>query len=485
MSKIMPVLKSLSIAWLGASAVYAQAADISHVGTTQVWDADGQSVKITKPANTRAGDLMVLVLHRTDSTLPFQVSGWTRRAECYKEDNGYQCLTVPDCTTVSGDYCTKFKDKYRGLDLAQVVFTRAAGASEPSSYSFNMTKQGYATHPGWAILTTLRGANTSSPVRAWANKGCDGDLDSLFPSVEGRKGDMLLLSQSFDDRVSKETFGAPIGMSTFGYIANSDESGFLYGGILTEDGPTGVRRTSGSGASDCKDALVSLTIKPKDATPEPIKVGPAGYTWCANEGGSCTLNSPSDVAYGADGKFNYRYGVTGTIAINNNTFGDPIPGAAKAGYYKPNSTQVVDTSAYYTIRAKHSGKLLEVAGVSSENGANVQQWGNWGGDNQQWKFENAGDGYYFIKAKHSGKVLDVSGKPNPGDGANVHQWAFHGETNQQWKLEIADDGHYYFKARHSGKVLDVSGFSTENSANVHQWSLHGGDNQKWKLEKVN
>ena len=296
---------------------------------------------------------------------------------------------------------------------------------------------------------------------------------------------MLLLSQSFDDRVSKETFGAPIGMSTFGYIANSDESGFLYGGILTEDGPTGVRRTSGSGASDCKDALVSLTIKPKDATPEPIKVGPAGYTWCANEGGSCTLNSPSDVAYGADGKFNYRYGVTGTIAINNNTFGDPIPGAAKAGYYKPNSTQVVDTSAYYTIRAKHSGKLLEVAGVSSENGANVQQWGNWGGDNQQWKFENAGDGYYFIKAKHSGKVLDVSGKPNPGDGANVHQWAFHGETNQQWTLEIADDGHYYFKARHSGKVLDVSGFSTENSANVHQWSLHGGDNQKWKLEKVN
>lgn len=171
MSKIMPVLKSLSIAWLGASAVYAQAADISHVGTTQVWDADGQSVKITKPANTRAGDLMVLVLHRTDSTLPFQVSGWTRRAECYKEDNGYQCLTVPDCTTVSGDYCTKFKDKYRGLDLAQVVFTRAAGASEPSSYSFNMTKQGYATHPGWAILTTLRGANTAlrcepGPTRA-------------------------------------------------------------------------------------------------------------------------------------------------------------------------------------------------------------------------------------------------------------------------------------------------------------------------------
>lgn len=236
---------------------------ISHIGTTQVWDADGQRVAVAKPANTQAGDLLVLVLHRTDSTLPFEVSGWTRRAECYKEDNGYQCLNIADCTSISGSYCTRFQNKYRGLDLAQVVFTRTASASEPSSYSFSMTREGYVAHPGWAILTTLRGANTSSPVRAWANKGCDGDNDSLFPSVDGRKGDMLLLSQSFDDRVSKDTFGAPSGMSTFGYVANSDESGFLFGSILTADGATGVRRTNGPGASGCKDALVSLTIKPQ------------------------------------------------------------------------------------------------------------------------------------------------------------------------------------------------------------------------------
>lgn len=487
MKKVTSIFKPLSLAWLGATAVLAQAvaaSGISHVGTSQVWDSDGQSVKIAKPANTQAGDLLVLILHRTDDMLPHALNGWARRAECYKENNGYQCQTIANCTTTSGNFCTRFESKYTGRDLAQAVFTRTAGSSEPSSYSFNLN-QDNTGHPGWAILTTLRGANTSAPVRAWAHKGCDGDIDSLFPSVEGRKGDMLLLSQSFDDKVSKDTFGAPSGMSTLGYIANSDESGFLYGSILTADGPTGIRRTSGSGASDCKDALVSLAIKPQDITPEPVKQGPAGYTWCANEGGSCTLNSPSDVAYGADGKFYYKYGVTGSIAINNNTFGDPAPGVAKAGYYKPNSATVVDTNAYYTIRAKHSGKLLDVAGASSDNDANVHQWESWGSENQQWKFENAGDGYYFVKARHSGKVLDVSGQPNPGDGANVHQWSFHGGSNQQWKLETAGSGYYYFKARHSGKVLDVSGHSTENGANVHQWSLHGGDNQKWKLEKVN
>ena len=236
---------------------------ISHIGTTSVWDSNGQNVTLAKPSNTKAGDLMVLVLHRTDSTLPYQVSGWTRRAECYKEDNGYQCQKISDCTSFSGDYCTRFQNKYRGLDLAQVVFTRTASSSEPTSYSFNMTKDGYDAHPGWAILTTLRGANTSSPVRDWANKGCDNDNDSLFPSVDGRKGDMLLLSQSFDDFVSKGTFGAPNGMTTFGYEGKSDETGFLYGGILTADGATGVRRTNGPGASGCKDALVSFTIKPQ------------------------------------------------------------------------------------------------------------------------------------------------------------------------------------------------------------------------------
>lgn len=237
-------------------------AGISHVGTTEEWDDDGQSVRISKPSNTQAGDLMVLILHRTDDLLPYAVSGWTRRAECYKEDNGYQCVNVSDCTKSSGGFCLRFKDKYNGRDLAQAVFTKTAGSSEPSSYSFNLN-QDSSGHPGWAILTALRGANTSSPVRAWANKGCDGDVDSLFPSVDGRKGDMLLLSQSFDDAVAKDKFGAPNGMSTFGYKSNSDEAGFLFGGILTSDGATGVRRTNGSGASDCKDALVSLTVKPQ------------------------------------------------------------------------------------------------------------------------------------------------------------------------------------------------------------------------------
>lgn len=73
-------------------------------------------------------------------------------------------------------------------------------------------------------------------------------------------------------------------------------------------------------------------------TPAPTPVGPAGYTYCAPENGSFTLPGTCDVAYGANGSFSNLYGKTGTITFNNATFGDPIPGVVKAGFYKPSSS---------------------------------------------------------------------------------------------------------------------------------------------------
>ena len=47
-----------------------------------------------------------------------------------------------------------------------------------------------------------------------------------------------------------------------------------------------------------------------------------------------TLPSKSDVLYGQGCNFAYLYGVTGSVAINNGTFGDPAPGQIKKAYYK-------------------------------------------------------------------------------------------------------------------------------------------------------
>jgi hypothetical protein len=71
-----------------------------------------------------------------------------------------------------------------------------------------------------------------------------------------------------------------------------------------------------------------------------------------------------------------------------------------------------------------------VAGASTADGANVIQFTCGGGTNQQWQWIATGS-YFQLRARHSGKCLDVSGS-STADGADIQQWACAGGTNQQW-----------------------------------------------------
>jgi hypothetical protein len=131
--------------------------------------------------------------------------------------------------------------------------------------------------------------------------------------------------------------------------------------------------------------------------------------------------------------------------------------------------------------ARHSGKVLDVSGISPDNGAPVIQWDHWGGDNQRWRLEAVGDGYVRAVAQHSGKVLDVSGI-STDNGAPLIQWDWWGGDNQRWLFDTVTDGVHRLVAKHSGKVLDVSGISRDNGAPVIQWDWWGGDNQRWEYQ---
>ena len=61
---------------------------------------------------------------------------------------------------------------------------------------------------------------------------------------------------------------------------------------------------------------------------------PPGYVKVADEGQSYTFDDLVDVAYGAAGGWAFRTGVTGPITFNNATFGDPLVGTLKGGYYR-------------------------------------------------------------------------------------------------------------------------------------------------------
>ncbi len=88
----------------------------------------------------------------------------------------------------------------------------------------------------------------------------------------------------------------------------------------------------------------------------------------------------------------------------------------------------------YNVIAAHSGKLLDVEGVSTADGARAIQWPANGGRNQRWRLLPTGDGFEMV-ADHSGKVLDVEGA-SVADGPPAIQWPAHGGANQRWRLSV-------------------------------------------------
>jgi hypothetical protein len=129
--------------------------------------------------------------------------------------------------------------------------------------------------------------------------------------------------------------------------------------------------------------------------------------------------------------------------------------------------------------ARHSGRVLDVAGASTANGAQLIQWDLHGGGNQRLRAEPAGGGFHRVVVQHSGKVLDVAGA-STANGARIIQWPWHGGDNQLFRFEALADGSHRIVAKHSGKVLDVEGASTGNGARLIQWPWHGGHNQRFR-----
>lgn len=69
-------------------------------------------------------------------------------------------------------------------------------------------------------------------------------------------------------------------------------------------------------------------------TTGPVAGLPPGYVKVADENQSYTFNQLVDVAYGAPGGWAFRTGVIGPITFNNATFGDPLVGTFKGGYFR-------------------------------------------------------------------------------------------------------------------------------------------------------
>jgi hypothetical protein len=79
---------------------------------------------------------------------------------------------------------------------------------------------------------------------------------------------------------------------------------------------------------------------------------------------------------------------------------------------------------------------MDVYGVSTANGANINLWDYWGGNGQKVTLADTGSGFFRPYFVHSGKSVAVAAA-STADGANVLQWQNTNGNEQQWKFTAA------------------------------------------------
>ncbi len=138
-------------------------------------------------------------------------------------------------------------------------------------------------------------------------------------------------------------------------------------------------------------------------------------------------------------------------------------------------------SGFYQIVNKHNNKCVDVAGVSTANGAAATMWDCIStAQNQQWQFVATDSGFYRLMVRHSNKALNVNGV-SAANGALFSQWDWVGGHNQQWKAVDVGGGYYKFIGRQSGRAMDVPGCSTANGTQLNQWDDFNNACQAFRL----
>ena len=89
----------------------------------------------------------------------------------------------------------------------------------------------------------------------------------------------------------------------------------------------------GAGIVDANAAVTAaLAAGGATTTPAPTPAPTTTWTACANENGTCSFSGTATVRYGANNTYVTK-SLTGPVACNNTTFGDPTPGVVKSCSY--------------------------------------------------------------------------------------------------------------------------------------------------------
>ncbi|WP_238413262.1 RICIN domain-containing protein [Saccharothrix deserti] len=141
-----------------------------------------------------------------------------------------------------------------------------------------------------------------------------------------------------------------------------------------------------------------------------------------------------------------------------------------------------DVEVFKLVNRK-SGKVLDINGASTADGAVAIQWPDTGGTNQRFTLTPNPDGSHRLVNARSGKLLNSPG--GSAQGAQLDQWSDTDSDNQWWTLvPSSTDGYHRIVNVRTGWCVDVDSGSTADGARIVQCPGNGGANQDWQLVAV-
>ncbi len=168
------------------------------------------------------------------------------------------------------------------------------------------------------------------------------------------------------------------------------------------------------------------------------------------------------------------------LTVAGSAFDDTTP--IQQSTYTGSSSQLWKFATFqsFLIQSVGTGSVLDVQGASTENGAPIQEWQQFGFVQQQWFIIPVDQTYYKIVNVNSLKCLDVT-DGNAGNQTLIQQYEYLGAPQQQWALVSTNTGGFAFINKLSGRALDITGAAPDNGTLIQQYDYFGTPQQQWLL----
>lgn len=171
-----------------------------------------------------------------------------------------------------------------------------------------------------------------------------------------------------------------------------------------------------------------------------------------------------------DGSYTATNKATGLVLTvgGSNVFGDASSDSGSQSLAFSKVTSLLPEGFFTLSSSASSSAVLDVAGGSVADGANVQLYGSNKSLAQKWKITKVAerDNTYTIESLISGKVLTAD------EDGNVCIRSLTNDDFQLWTAQI-DNGCAVFANVATGKVLDAAGGSTSNGTNIGTYLTNG------------